>query len=703
MINNIYRYLKPLRDISLLVGLGLLLFSCAKKEAKNTKYIAYIGRYTDVNDTLPLAQQTVNKFDLLHEISLKKYIENIELSHTSLKIKTFDCRKSGRLSDSIYKVIAQDSNIVAVIDNTWGSHIRECAQTIKTQQIPVIAINADRNQLDFGNNAIFTGNNDHVPLDEIFFLKKALKQSKINFISEKDYPIHETFMEEFKKNGIELAHVIELNGKNFSPKDSLQLFANLSQMYALEANQKTVTIINTHAKIGNMLISYLDKNYSKLKLLGHNYIVDIDRLRNFGAHNKNSLILISHPTDAISKQLTVDIENFTAGHPQYFDYANNSMFVKRCLDAAMIIKNKFKYAKDTNTCTKKDFINYFHSLRGQSVKEQEDLYEFDSLLTMLPELYFVEYGGGKLSSYPLQLSMEREVIPNLFFGMEIVDIYNIDINSNSFTSDFYYWVKLDTSQREAEKFIIFQNMKQNESSKELIIEKRKGSMMYKLYKVSGVFYVNFKLKEYPFDQQEIFIQAEILNPSNQIKVSFDEKTFTIDPATIAKLKINEWQKEKFYVTVENTVSTGLHGDPDISEARMSKFKNIYYRLIVNRNAISPLLEIVLPLYLIGIVAISLLMIKDVSFENLGEVSIGVFITIVAFSISYATATPNTEDLTRADMLFWTTFAVVLIVFLIVIVTNSIYDKDRIVNIDLRRWGVAMGVVFTVLSALYIFW
>jgi hypothetical protein len=92
----------------------------------------------------------------------------------------------------------------------------------------------------------------------------------------------------------------------------------------------------------------------------------------------------------------------------------------------------------------------------------------------------------------------------------------------------------------------------------------------------------------------------------------------------------------------------------------------------------------------------------VSFENLGEVSIGVFITIVAFSISYSSATPNTEDLTRADMLFWTTFAVVLIVFLIVIITNSIYDKEKVANIDLRKLGLSMAGLFTLLSALYIF-
>jgi hypothetical protein len=382
-----------------------------------------------------------------------------------------------------------------------------------------------------------------------------------------------------------------------------------------------------------------------MKMLGHAYVVNMGHLKKFGDKNDNQLIIISNPTDAVTKPLYDDIQKLESAYPDYFDMKNHQMFVERCLDASEILKNKFDLSKQEgfehidSTVSKESFIEFFHSLRNKTIEEEDEIYEFDSALTVIPELYFTEYSGGKLHSYPLQLNLERKVIPNLFFGMEIVDIYNIDMNANSFTADFYYWVKLDSSNKDAEKFIIFQNMKQNESSKELIFDKTDGSTIYKLYKVSGIFFVNFELKEYPFDLQEIYIRAEILNPSDRLKVSFDQKSFEL----------------KYYVTVDNEIQRGMHGDPDIEEEQLNEFKNIYFRLDVKRKFVTPMLEIILPAIMIGMISLTLLFMRDVSFENLGEVSIGIFMSIVAFSISFSASTPNSDDLTKADFLFWLTF------------------------------------------------
>ncbi|MCS6823837.1 MAG: hypothetical protein NZ529_06035 [Cytophagaceae bacterium] len=671
--------------------------SCKKNytsKNRTTKYIAYVGRYTDPKADTEEKKKMARKFDMMHEVALQKYIKQINLPYTELKLKTFDCRRDGRISDSIYNEIAKDTNIVLVIDNTWGEHFRECAHTIRNKKIPVICMNADRNDLDYGGNVLFIGNNDHVPFDQVAFIKKALKFKEVNFLSEEDYPVHYTFLKAFEQAGIIIKKQFTLQGKNFSPEDSAKLYKELFTFYKNNlTEQNRLLVVNIHSKIGNQLLPWLDKTCSQLKILGHSYIVNAEHIRHFGINNKNELILISNPTDALSKRLTLDIEELKSKHEEYFKNPNHPMFVKRCLDATEMIKNKFEYKSDTTSLSKKDFVEFFRSLRGSTIEEEDEIYEFDSLLTMMPELYFTEYSEGKLHSHPLQLNLEREVIPNLFFGMEIVDIYDININTNSFTSDFYYWVKLDSSNRDAEKFIIFQNMKQNESSRELIFEKTDGKTIYKLYKVSGVFYVNYQLDDYPFDSQELFIRAEILNPSNKLKVSFDQKSFQLDPNAIDKFKITEWDKQKYYVTVENEISRGMHGDPDIDEEKLSEFKNIYFRLQVKRKIISPLLEIVLPLSLIGIVSIALLMIRDVSFENLGEVSIGVFITIVAFSISYSASTPNTDNLTRADFLFWITFSVVLLNFLIVIIVNSIYTNEEVKKMDLRKFGICLGVIF----------
>jgi len=571
------------------------------------------------------------------------------------------------------------------------------------KKIPVISINADRNNLDFGLNTLFMGSNDHVPLDLTAFITKALRLKEINFLSEEDYPVHYGFLKAFAKAGLKVNKTFITNGKKFTAEDSTKLYNELETYYKNNPNeQRKLLVVNVHSKIGNHLLPWLDKICTDLKMIGHSYVVNAEYIKNFGFKNQNDLILISNPTDALTKRLTLDIEELKTKHEEYFKNPNHPMFVKRCLDAIEMIKNKFEYKPDTTTLSKNDFVEFFKSLQGVTIEEDDEIYEFDSLLTMLPELYFVEYSEGKLHSHPLQLNLNREVIPNLFFGMEIVDIYDININTNSFTSDFYYWVKLDSTNRDAEKFIIFQNMKQNESSRELIFDKTDGRTIYKLYKVSGVFYVNYKLEDYPFDNQELFIRVEILSPSSKLKVSFDQKSFQLDPNAIEKFKITEWDKQKYYVTVENEISRGLHGDPDIEEEKLSKFKNIYFRLQVKRKIISPLLEIVLPLFLIGVVSIALLMIRDVSFENLGEVSIGVFITIVAFSISYSASTPNTDNLTRADFLFWTTFSVVLLNFLIVITVNSIYKIEQVKQMDLRKFGITLGLMYFSIVAWVLF-
>lgn len=667
---------------------------------KTVKYIAYIGRYTNAADTVPLSRQPLNKFDLMHEVTLKKYLHELELPYTDLQLKTFDCRKDGLISDSIYKEIAKDSNIVAVIDNTWGQHINKCAQTIKQNNIPIIAINADRNGYDYGNGAIFTGSQDYVPYDIVAYLTKVLHVNKINFISEEDYELHETYLKAFKENNITLNKTFYVKGKSFNEVDSINFYNNIDSYFKqYPAEENTMLVLSVHADIGNKLINYINKRFTKIHALGHAYIVNTSHLRNFGNNNNNDLILISNPSDALTKKLFNDIVELKSKHSDYFQNPNHALFVERCYDAVEILRNKFEYARDTSTLSKKDFSAYFQKLPNQIVQEKEEIYQFDSLLNLIPEIFFTQYKSGRFHSCPLQLNEQREVIPNLFFGMEISDIYNINMDENSFTSDFYYWIKLDSNNRDAEKYIIFQNMKQNESSKELIFEKTDGSTLYKLYKVSGIFYVNYELDKYPFDAQEIFVRAEILSPSTKLKVSFDQKSFDLDSNKIDKFKITEWNKLRYYVTVDNEINLGMYGDPDMEESKLYEFKNIFFRLNVSRKQTTPLLEIVLPLVLIGLISISLLFIKDISFENLGEVSIGVFMSIVAFSISFSASTPSSDNLTKADYLFWLTFIVVLLNFMVVIVINAIYEKEEVKNIDIRKLSTGLGISYMLLVAL----
>ncbi|MFL5729568.1 MAG: hypothetical protein ACJ75J_08805, partial [Cytophagaceae bacterium] len=114
---------------------------------------------------------------------------------------------------------------------------------------------------------------------------------------------------------------------------------------------------------------------------------------------------------------------------------------------------------------------------------------------------------------------------------------------------------------------------------------------------------------------------------------------------------------------------------------------------VKRKFVTPMLEIILPAIMIGIISLTLLFMKDVSFENLGEVSIGIFMSIVAFSISYSASTPNSDDLTKADYLFWLTFMVVLLNFMVVVVLNAIFDTERIKTMNIRKLSSFISITY----------
>lgn len=689
-----------------IVAICLIIFIPQKISArKNVKYVAYMGRYTNINDSIPVNKQKKNRFDLLHETVLKHYLEvfNKELTHTRLELKTFDCMRDPKAGDSIYKNhIATDTNILMVVDNTWGVDLMASANTIRENKIPIIAINGDRNDLDFGPQAMFTGNNDMVPYDISSFITKALEVKKVNFITETDYPLHHTYLKAFDQYGIEVDSMFTLLGKaEITPEDSVAFFSKLLAYYQSDPEkEKEWLVINAHMNWGNRIIRFIDQNCTNVKLLGHAYITNVSKAFGFGKDNNNELILITDPTDAMSEPLTKDLVFFRKKFPDRFDFINAPLYLNRCNDVMNIIRGKFEYKADTTKVSRADFANYFASLADNTLATENDLYDFDSALVRIPELNFANYKGGGLYSYPKQMNHRREVIPNLFFGMEMVDLYDIDMNTNSFSADFYYWVKLDTSNRIAEKYILFQNMKQSESSKELILESEDAGVLYKLYKISGKFYVNYQLGDYPLDEQELAITVEIISPVDNLKISFDQSSFTQDKNLLEKFKVNAWKKVNYFVTIDSKVSSTMRGDPNNPENRLNKYKSFSFRLLVKRHFLGPLLQVILPLLMIGFIAISMMFVRDISFENLGEVIAGIFLSIIAFSIALAEFVPRSSQLTKADLLFWITFTAVFISFMTVIIINSLYPKSVVKKKNIKPLSITMAVLY-VLSVTWV--
>jgi hypothetical protein len=663
-----------------------------------TRYIAYIGRYTNHQDTIPIEQQEKGKFDMLHDIVLRDYVRQLdeELPTIDLKLKTFDNHRDPRVSDSLYRnVISRDSSIVMVIDNTWGVHLQPSAPTIRTGNIPLIAMNADRGGFDFGSAAIFTGNDDDVPLDIAQYLARVMKTGSVILLSERDYPLHGTFISTMQQQGITIDSTFTVIGSE-ATKDSARraLLSSLFGYYRSHPEAvKVPLVMNTHSPWGELILNEIDRTLEGVTVIGGAYISTIDVTAGFGRGSSNELIIMSRPTDAISRPILADLDRFKRGDPIYFDAPTAPYFIKRCQSVAEIIRHVLTRRPDSLPLERQDVADGFRSLRGSLVTGQHDLYQFDSTLVLTKETYFTQHREGKFYSLPQQLNARRDVIPNVLFGVDIIDIYDLDVSNNTFKADFFYWTKLDTAQRDAEKYILFQNMKATESSRELVIEKIEGDLLYRLHKVSGTFHNRYNLRDFPLDEQEISIQAEILNPSDELKISFDQTSLDIDSTVLDRFVVTAWEKDRYFTAIDNHISTAMHGDPERIAGRPAIFKSFSFNLKLRRKFAGPFLEIVLPLVLIGFVAIALLYVKDISFENLGEVSVGTFLGIITFSIALSVLSPSSDSLTRADLLFWITFMVVLISFMTIIVVNARYKMGELEGVSIRPVSYFLTVAY----------
>jgi hypothetical protein len=350
--------------------------------------------------------------------------------------------------------------------------------------------------------------------------------------------------------------------------------------------------------------------------------------------------------------------------------------MKRCLDSISLIKLALNSpeVESPRRVTRDAFARVFRGWLGGPLRGEYDLYEFDSAGKLKKEIFFEQHRSRVSGSYLVQLNEDRDVIPNIRFGLDILDISDVDINSHTFHAELYYWHTLDKGHQDAQKYVQFANLSEVQYWDSLPAIKRDG-IVYQLHRLSAKFYADYKLRRYPFDEQEFTITLEIVNPSDQVRISFDHQHFEQSKdERSSSFRIKGWDIKNYYATVDNVVSSSLRGNPNHIGRRPLRFKVLNVRLIAGRQIWSPLVMIIFPLIMIGLAATALMYVKDTSFASIGEVSVGTFLSIVTYSIAYASITPDSSVLTRADVLFYTTFAIVLANFIAVIVTNSMQRR-----------------------------
>lgn len=667
----------------ILAVISIVAFLYARRPPK-IYYVAYVGR-----DQNPL-------FDRLHELAIERYLSelNSELRGVRLQLKRFSnlADKDKYDSREAYRQISEDENFLVVIDNTWGRELKPVAGVIRENYIPVIAINADKGDEDYDHKVVFIGYDDDIPKKVVSFSKLILKNKKVIFITEQSYQLTEKFIGEFNRLGIKTeSSTLRVADAKFTDAEKTTLFTELDALLTKKKqdNKTPVIIINTHGDWGVEIIKHIDSENRDVKILGGPYIIDWSKYHkeygNFGQNDHmNKLIVLTYPSDAVTNRVYNDLLKIKALNPEV-SREGEQLFVKRCLDAVAIIRGALidgrTQLQKSGIC-RYDLSTFFSDqLAGKQMPTQDDLYTFDADLFLADRRGFEEHSQGDVSSYPKQLDTEStKEIPNIFFGLDNISVSNIDLEHGSFHADFYYWLKFANEHKDVENHIIFRNERNEAKERFVVSEEADRDRTYKLYKRSGEFNFDKNVGKYPFDSQELKIEVDLIHSAEELSISLDPDSLKRSKETKDFLT-SEWDGKDIYITVDNLVATSLWGGAKIADKKLQKFGSLNIRIPISRRWISSFVTIILPLFVIGLAAVALLYVRDNSFGNIGEVCVGIFLSIVTYSIAFAQITPRTNILTIADMLFYSTFITVLLIFLKVIFFNSNMISGRV-----RTWA-----------------
>ncbi len=642
---------------------------------KKNMTIHYVGRYTsEYEKNLDLSNPNWG-YSKFHEAIFRKFIDDLKENNTGwdFEFKAYDNKSNPSVSDSIYGEIAsheaKSGQYNLVIDNSWGKEIEACKEKIKESGLPVIALNADHNNLDFGDNSMFIGNDDNAPHAFAKFITEVLGVKKVNFISEIDYKLDRSYEEEFQKNGIIVSSRINVkynNGK-ITSEDSTLLTDTFESH--LSKQKDLLLVLNVHSVWGSFILNLINEKYDHMRVLSPGYSTT-SWTENLSPIKSNEFLTVTLSEDAISRTVS-DYVKFFRSSPEDSLYTriNFHEYVSDGITAKELIQDYLNQV-DLNIERGND-----QTVFQREIITENEVYNFNrngGALELDRELTFSTFRKGVLSAYPKQLNRLGQVIPNVFFGMEIESIYDLDLKSGRFGVDFYYWLKYDSSHSErVEKMVEFTDLK-IDSRKELMNQLIDSQFVYKLFKVSAICSQEFDLKDYPMDDHELKISAHILDPNDGVRISFDKECLSTTEDFLNQINLENWQPTDYEVTVDNTVSKSSRGL--VPSYIVTKSKSLSFWIKVKRESLHAILGLVLPLVIIGFIAIGMMFLRDREFGHIGDATAGLLISTILFSMSLIEFTPSSGVLKKTDWIFWITLLIVLLNFIIMVFDSSIFRK-----------------------------
>lgn len=295
-------------------------------------------------------------------------------------------------------------------------------------------------------------------------------------------------------------------------------------------------------------------------------------------------------------------------------------------------------------------------------------------------------------------------------GVFAMNVYNLDISSNTYSLDFYLWFKWKGD------IDPIANLEYTNGVEDWSIistpayekpEKLPDGRQYQVLRIEGRFVQPFALSSYPLDRQNLKILLEnSVYPADQLVYVGDKE----QSGYSSDLSIPGWRIQGF--DLANLVRRYTTNFGDERLGKTSQFSSLQYSLTVSRPVSFFVWKLLLPLIIVVAASWGSLLLNPKNVDSRIIIPVTALLTIVFLQQSYSAALPDVGYLVLLDKIYAIAYILIIISILEAIVTADWISLEkpenyaRVARLDritlvVQVAGLVVGVGLLILLAQFL--
>lgn len=264
-------------------------------------------------------------------------------------------------------------------------------------------------------------------------------------------------------------------------------------------------------------------------------------------------------------------------------------------------------------------------------------------------------------------SKNREVVK---VGVYIMSIYDLDIVNNSFKTNFWIWTISDINSNYSIKQLDILNAK-NMNIVHVDTE-RVGSKIWSTEKVYATMKINWKLKSFPFDKQNLKIILEDANAdTSSIIYTPDIENSKID----SSFKLSGWTYKNVTMKQSIKIYSTNWGELNTSNDK-SSYSRITVNLKINRIGWGLFFKLFSGAYVAYLIAMLVFFIDPIDVDPRFGLSVGGLFASVANKYVVDSSLPSNLVFSLADEIHLIVFVAILIAIILSVISLRCYKLEK---------------------------